>query len=92
MFQASEFGVEDKGTHLLQDVQLSWPCESSDAAFPGLTSLSQGRVMGELRIFILMKGQMDKKCSRAESGEGWRSSTEELRKIDNLKQLPLPHR
>lgn len=66
------------------------PVKALGAAFPGLTPLSQGRVMGELRIFILVKGQMDKKCSRAESGEGWRSGTDELRKIDNLKQLPLP--
>lgn len=37
-------------------------------AFPDLTSLSQCWVMGELRVFILVRGQMDKKCSRGESG------------------------
>lgn len=38
------------------------------ATFPDLTSLSQCWVMGELRIFILVKGQVDKTCSRGESG------------------------
>lgn len=66
-------------------------------AFPHLTTMTlwafffQCCEMHELRrTFILVKGQMDKKHSRGETGKiGAVDQISKQRKIDNLKCLPL---